>query len=112
MFILGIFMGCGATRLDLNDHLTESLTQWSNINYEVLLLVFLPGLIFNDSFGLDVHLFGIAINQCIIYAFPMVLVGTALTACVGYYVLPYDWSFNLAMVSCRVLDFDVDMCEF
>jgi hypothetical protein len=65
----------------------------------VLLLVFLPGLIFNDSFGLDVHLFGIAINQCIIYAFPMVLAGTALTALVGYYVLPYDWSFNLAMVS-------------
>lgn len=103
MFILGIFCGAGATRLDLNDHLTQSLTQWSNINYEVLLLVFLPGLIFNDSFGLDVHLFGIAINQCIIYAFPMVLAGTALTALVGYYVLPYDWSFNLAMTFGSIL---------
>ena len=65
MFILGVFMGVGATRLGLEDHLTQSLMQWSNINYEVLLLVFLPGLVFNDSFGLDVHLFGIAFWQCI-----------------------------------------------
>ncbi len=77
----------------------------------MLLLGFLAGLIFNESFGLDVHLFGIAINQCIIYAFPMVLAGTALTALVGYYVLPYGWSFNLAMAS-GIMKIDVDMCEF
>ena len=29
----------------------------------------------------------------------MVLAGTCLTALVGYYVLPFGWSFNLAMVS-------------
>ena len=103
MFILGMFMGVGATRLGLEDHLTQSLMQWSNINYEVLLLVFLPGLVFNDSFGLDVHLFGIAFWQCILYAFPMVLGGTCLTALVGYYVFDFDWSFNLAMVSVQYI---------
>merc|ERR1719148_315694 len=31
-------------------------------------------------------------------AFPMVLAGTFLTCGVAYYVLPYDWPFNLCMV--------------
>ena len=70
MFILGIFMGVGSAILidDADDHLSQSLLQWSNINYEVLLLIFLPGLVFNDSFGLDVHLFGLAFWQCALYA--------------------------------------------
>ena len=32
-----------------------------------------------------------------IFAFPMVLAGTTLTAVLAFYVFPYDWSFNLAM---------------
>jgi hypothetical protein len=46
------------------------------IHSEVLLLIFLPGLIFNDAFGLNVHLFGASIWQCMTLAFPMVLAGT------------------------------------
>lgn len=69
MFILGTCMGAGGIRLGLDDQLTQSLMQWDGINYEVLLLIFLPGLVFNDAFGLDVHLFGIAIWQCLIYAY-------------------------------------------
>lgn len=68
MFILGVCMGVGATRLGGDNHLGQSLVMWGDINYEVLLLIFLPGLVFNDSFGLDVHLFGLAIWQCLIYA--------------------------------------------
>ncbi|KAL7551579.1 hypothetical protein ACHAWF_014765 [Thalassiosira exigua] len=103
MFVLGMVMGVGATRLGLRDHLTESLAMWGGIDYEVLLLVFLPGLIFSDSFGSDVHLFGAAFWQCVLYAFPMVLAGTCLTALVGYYVFPYSWSFNLAMTFGSIL---------
>ena len=33
----------------------------------------------------------------------MVLAGTALTALVAYYVLPYNWSFNLAMTFGSIL---------
>lgn len=103
MFILGTFCGAGAIRLGLQDHLSESLLMWDNINSEVLLLIFLPGLVFNDAFGLDVHLFGLSIWQCLTYAFPMVLAGTCLTALVGYYVFPFGWSFNLAMTFGSIL---------
>ncbi|KAL7534390.1 hypothetical protein ACHAWF_004818 [Thalassiosira exigua] len=103
MFMLGTFMGVGATRLGLEDQLMQSIWMWSSINYEVLLLVFLPGLIFYDSFCLDVKRFRRAIWQCLIYAFPMVLVGTYLTALIGYYIFPYSCSFNLCMTFGSIL---------
>eukprot|EP00568_Trieres_chinensis_P016341 CAMPEP_0183323592 /NCGR_PEP_ID=MMETSP0160_2-20130417/74813_1 /TAXON_ID=2839 ORGANISM="Odontella Sinensis, Strain Grunow 1884" /NCGR_SAMPLE_ID=MMETSP0160_2 /ASSEMBLY_ACC=CAM_ASM_000250 /LENGTH=57 /DNA_ID=CAMNT_0025491001 /DNA_START=48 /DNA_END=217 /DNA_ORIENTATION=- len=36
-------------------------------------------------------------------AFPMVLAGTALLALVGYYILPYGWSFSLCMTFGAIL---------
>ena len=33
----------------------------------------------------------------------MVLAGTALTACVAYFLFPYGWSFNLAMTFGAIL---------
>lgn len=36
-------------------------------------------------------------------AFPMVLAGTTLTALVAYFIVPYGWSFNLAMAFGSIL---------
>lgn len=97
MFLLGTIMGIGVVVVEGNDHISESLYLWNSIDSEVLLLVFLPGLIFKDAHGLNVHLFRVALPQCLLFAFPMVLAGTALTACIAYYIFPYGWSFDLAM---------------
>lgn len=104
MFLLGTLMGLG-TVLNENwdDFLDQSLRQWVNINSRVLLLVFLPGLIYKDAFSQQVHIFSVALVQCLIFAFPMVLAGTALTALVGFYVFPYDWSFDFAMTFGAIL---------
>lgn len=103
MFLLGTFMGVGAVRLMNDNHLKESIFQWGYINSEVLLLVFLPGLIFRDAFTLNVRLFVLAFNQLLLLAFVMVLAGTCLTALVGFYILPYDWSWNLSMTLGSIL---------
>ena len=103
MFLVGTCMGIGATKTGNDDQLTSSILMWDNINGEVLLLVFLPGLIFKDAFSLDLHLFQLAINQCLLFAFPMMLGGTVLTACVAYFVFPYSWSWNLAMTFGAIL---------
>jgi len=98
LFLLGTFMGVGiAYREGSHDQLTTSTAMWDNIDSELLLLVFLPGLLFKDAYGLDVHLFTKAFGQVLIMGFPMVLAGTTLSALVGKYVLPYNWGFNLAM---------------
>lgn len=101
MFLIGSTMGIAAALLETDNQLHESLELWVAIDSEVLLLVFLPGLIFKDSVGLNVHLFRVALGQCLNFAFPMVLAGTALTALVAYYIFPYGWSFNLVHRSPR-----------
>ena len=103
MFLIGLFMGIGAQRSSREDQLDESILKWSNIDSEVLFLVFLPGLMFRDAFNVDVHLFTIAVWQILTFAFPMVLAGTCLTALVGFYIFPYGWSFNLSMTVGSIL---------
>lgn len=72
MFILGTIMGIGAAHSGGEDQLTESIQQWTSIDSEVLLLIFLPGLVFRDAFGMNVHLFFKSFWQLLIMAFPMV----------------------------------------
>jgi hypothetical protein len=50
-------MGIGAERTLNGDLLTTSILQWTQIDSEVLLIVFLPGLTFPDAFDLNVSLF-------------------------------------------------------
>lgn len=98
LFALGALMGIGISLREGNDdHLTRSTILWDNINSELLLLVFLPGLLFKDAYSLNYHLFTKGFGQILIMGFPMVLAGTFLMALVGKYILPYDWGFNLAM---------------
>jgi len=98
LFALGALMGVGISfREDSHDQFTSSIRMWDNINSELLLLVFLPGLLFKDAYSLNFHLFRKGFGQILIMGFPMVLAGTSLMALVGKYVLPYDWGFNLSM---------------
>jgi NhaP-type Na+/H+ or K+/H+ antiporter len=104
MFVLGTVIGAGATTQTRENLLNESITVWwLNIGSEVLLVAFLPGLIFSDAAAQNTHLFRVAFWQCLVFAFPMVLAGTTLTALVAYYIFPYDWSFNLAMTFGAIL---------
>ena len=115
MFVIGTVMGIAIQRLDhhyrqdddnddhghANNLLHQSVVQyWMNIDAELLLVGFLPGLIFSDASSQNTHLFQVAFGQCLIFAFPLVLCGTILTACIAYFIFPYEWSFSLAL-TCR-----------
>jgi len=56
VFLLGTIIGYVTNNNQEND-LAKSVNIWLGINGQVILLVFLPGLIFNDSFTINVHLF-------------------------------------------------------
>ena len=109
MFLLGTIMGLVSASEKLlipgkdEYYMHDTLFAWQSINSEVLLLVFLPGLIFKDALGQNAYLFSTAIWQLLIFAFPMVLAGTALTACIGYYIFPYGWSFPLCLTFGSIL---------
>ena len=57
MFIIGTLMGLGSFVDNSPDQLTQSILQWSRIDYEVLFCVFLPGLLFKDALEINFHLF-------------------------------------------------------
>ena len=40
-----------------SDAVTRSMHLWMSINGEVIILAFLPGLLFLDSYNVDIHLF-------------------------------------------------------
>jgi hypothetical protein len=145
MFLLGTIMGILSeyNAFEFMDkkytYMHDTLFAWQNINSEVLLLVFLPGLIFKDALGQNPYLFTMGFGQLLIFAFPMVvsfrvenrslnisisiyilklthflfhfyffsfllqLAGTALTACIGYYIFPYEWSFTISLVFGSIL---------
>ena len=83
--------------------MTYSTDTWTGIDGHVILLVFLPGLLFLDSYNIDVHLFTQSFSQLFVFAFPMVLAGTVLTALVAYFIFPYGWSFDLCMTFGSIL---------
>ena len=82
--------------------IAEFIMMWLGIDGEVILW-FLPGLLFLDSYNTNVYLFRQAFSQLLMFAFPMVLAVTSLTALIAYYIFPYGWSFDLSMASDSIL---------
>ena len=89
VFLVGVGIGYNAAYYQNQNAILVSSLNWITMNGQVILLVFLPGLIFYDAITINVHLFLQAFWQLIIFAFPMVLAGTGLTATVAKYTLPY-----------------------
>ena len=90
VFLVGVGIGYKAEYFQDNENaILVSSLKWITMNGQVVLLVFLPGLIFLDAFTINVHLFFQAFWQLIIFAFPMVLAGAVLSGVVARYMLPY-----------------------
>lgn len=102
MFIVGALIGFAVPRVPENG-ITSSASTWIGMEGKVLLLVFLPGLLFLDSYKMDFHLFIMTFWQVVILAFPMVLAGTVLTALVANYMFDFGWSFDLCMTFGSIL---------
>ena len=68
VFLLGFAIGY-ATEPNPTSAIGKSALLWLGINGQVILLIFLPGLIFLDAFTINVHLFFQAFWQLIIFAF-------------------------------------------
>jgi NhaP-type Na+/H+ or K+/H+ antiporter len=103
MFLLGVGLGAVATLQTTgccNAFLVSTL-QWTQIDSNVLLLTILPGLILRDAMEVDFDVFMMASGQLLLLAYPMVLLGTALTAVATFYCMPWDlpWSLTLTLGS-------------
>ena len=86
--VIGLLMGVAHSASDCGlGWFSVSIHSWTQINSHVLLYVFLPCLLFADSFTLDMHLVKSTLWQCLILAIVGVVIGTVLTAAVTYFVI-------------------------
>lgn len=81
----------------------QSIYDWTCIDAELLLFVFLPPLIFGEAMTLNWHHVKGGFIQSLILAGPGVIVGTLLMGCVAKGILPYDWSWTLSMTFGAIL---------
>ncbi|KAK3749868.1 hypothetical protein RRG08_066181 [Elysia crispata] len=92
VFFVGMVVGC----LPINPAL--------EINPHVLLLIFLPILIFDGAFAIDTYIFNKIILQVLVLAFPAMVLMTALLAGTAMYVFKYaGWTWTIALLFGAVL---------
>jgi len=65
-----------------------------NMDPHLLLLLFIPALIFESAFNSDWHIFKVEFGQVLIMAGPMLIASTLLSALMMRYILRYDGAFT------------------
>ncbi len=106
LLIIGIILGI-LTRVGVFEGALESIgkaIQWAgNINPHLILFIFLPTLIFEAAFAMDVHTFKKTSTNAFLLAVPGILVALFLTAglIIGFKKLGlgfYNWKLEIALM--------------
>ena len=101
LLFIGLLMGFWGKFLakSNSDHLLVQVNHMiGEIDPKLVLFIFLPILIFESAFSLDVHLFRRLFTQISVLAVPCLIVATALTAFVIKYAFPWDWSWPICLM--------------
>ncbi len=70
----------------------------AEVDPHLILWLFLPILIFESAFAMEVHLFRRIFSQIALLAVPGLMVATLLTAVLAKYAFPWDWSWPLCFM--------------
>lgn len=90
--IIGVILGCFYEMLP--DRFAKAVEAYSSIDAHMLLLLFLPALIFESAFNSDWHIFKVEMGQILVMAGPMLIMSTFLSAAMFRFVLGYDGDFT------------------
>lgn len=99
--LLVVGIGLGALEYGTNHRLGKignGIRIWANINPDLLLAVFLPALLFESSFLMEVHQIKRCIIQMFLLAGPGVLISTFCIGSALKLVFPYNWSWKTSLL--------------
>ncbi|XP_076883383.1 sodium/hydrogen exchanger 8-like [Bidens hawaiensis] len=99
LLVLGI--GLGSLEYGTDHRLGkvgDGIRIWANIDPDLLLAVFLPALLFESSFSMEVHQIKKCMAQMIILAGPGVLISTFILGAALKLLFPYDWSWKTSFL--------------
>ncbi|CAH2037679.1 unnamed protein product [Thlaspi arvense] len=71
---------------------------WNGINPDLLLAVFLPALLFESSFSMDVHQIKRCLGQMVLLAGPGVLISTFCIGSLLKLTFPYSWDWKTSLL--------------
>ncbi|KAK4597004.1 hypothetical protein RGQ29_014858 [Quercus rubra] len=99
LLILGIALGS----IEYGTHhrlgkIGDGIRLWANIDPNLLLAVFLPALLFESSFSMEVHQIKRCMVQMILLAGPGVLISTFCLGVALKFTFPYDWSWKTSLL--------------
>ncbi|MFT6986147.1 MAG: NhaP-type Na+/H+ or K+/H+ antiporter [Psychromonas sp.] len=101
LLLAGLIIGLYGRTTHINTNLPELsllLEALADIDPHLILLLFLPTLIFESAFTMETHLFTRMFNQIATLAVPGLLLSTALTAALSYYLFPWQWSWTVCFL--------------
>jgi|TARA_B110000285_G_C15058346_1_gene580882 NhaP-type Na+/H+ or K+/H+ antiporter len=96
--VFGVFLGIYHESLG---RLGVAIQIWSTFDAHLLLLIFLPALIFESAFNSDWHIFKMEFGQVLIMAGPMLIGSTILSALMMRYIFQYngpEFPFSAALL--------------
>ncbi|KAI3997205.1 hypothetical protein MKX01_009049 [Papaver californicum] len=104
--LLVIGIGLGSLEFGTNLHLGKlgvGIRLWASINADLLLAVFLPAILFEGSFLMEVHQIKKCIGQMLILAGPGVLISTFCLGSALKLAFPYNWSWKTSLLLAGLL---------
>ncbi|KAG2268295.1 hypothetical protein Bca52824_062850 [Brassica carinata] len=99
LLVIGIVLGA----LEYGTHhnlgkIGNGIRIWNDIDPDLLLAVFLPALLFESSFSMDVHQIKRCIGQMALLAGPGVLISTFCIGSLLKLTFPYDWDWKTSLL--------------
>ncbi|KAF8021104.1 hypothetical protein BT93_G1510 [Corymbia citriodora subsp. variegata] len=76
----------------------DGIRIWADIDPDLLLAVFLPALLFESSFSMEIHQIKRCIMQMILLAGPGVLISTFCLGSALKFTFPYDWNWKTCLL--------------
>lgn len=99
LLLLGICLGA----LEYGTHgglgkLGTSIRVWSDINPNLILFIFLPALLFESSFAMEIHQIKRCMVQMVLLAGPGVVISTFCLGTAIHFLFPYDWNWKISLL--------------
>lgn len=102
LLAVGMLLGILFKYYEESDHL-DGYTNLIHIDPHLLMYTFLPVLLFQSAFLLDIHAIKKSIGQILVLALPGYLLSSVITAVVVHYIFTYNWSWNASMMVGAIL---------
>jgi len=78
--------------------LGASIRAWVHINPNLILFTFLPPLLFESSFAIEIHQFKKCFVQMVLLAGPGVVISTFSIGTAIHFFFPYDWEWKISLL--------------